>query len=65
MHTATDGCLLSHLVGKVSEVGMDEAILILVYDLKVSSRKSKSSSSKKTQKVNKKAKMSQSPFLSQ
>ena len=53
-----DGQLLSHLVGEVSEVGLDEAMLGSVYDLKASCRKSKSSSAKKNSRPVKKAKLS-------
>ena len=43
-----DGQLLSHLVGEVSEVGLDETGLGSFYDLKASGRKSKSTSAKRT-----------------
>jgi hypothetical protein len=63
-YTDTDDILLSHLVGEVSEVGLDEAALSSVYDLKASSRKSKSSSTKKTARPSKKAKVSKSTNVS-
>lgn len=55
-----DGPLLSHLVGEVTEVGMDEVF----YDYTVSSRKSMSHSSKKKQKPPKNAKSSTSARVS-
>jgi hypothetical protein len=64
LYSDTDGQLLSHLVGEVSEVGLDEAVLNSVYDLKASSRKSKSSSTKKTARPSKKAKVSKSTVVS-
>ena len=42
-----DGQLLSHLVGEVSEVGLDDAELGSIYDLQASGRKSKNASDKK------------------
>ena len=42
-----DGQLLSHLVGEVSEVSLDETVDRSVYDLHVTGRKSKNSNSKK------------------
>ena len=42
-----DGQLLSHLVGEVSEVSLDESSLRSAYDLHVTGRKSKGSNSKK------------------
>jgi hypothetical protein len=43
----SDGQLLSHLVGEVSEVGLDEDRLSSLFELKASGRKSKSNSNKK------------------
>ena len=58
--------LLSHLVGDVSEGGLDEAMLSSLYDLKASDRKSKADSHKKKNKTpRKKAKFSTSPIVSQ
>ena len=50
-NATTDGQLLSHLVGEVSEVGLDVGSSL--FGLKVSGRKSKSSSNKKPQKKSK------------
>jgi hypothetical protein len=47
LHASNDGQLLSHLIGEVSEVDFDEAMLDSVYEFKASGRKSKSSSTKK------------------
>jgi hypothetical protein len=44
----SDGQVLSHLVGEVSEVGLDDDRLYSLYELKASRRKSKLSSNKKT-----------------
>ena len=66
LHDTLDVQLLSHLVGDVSEGGLDEAMLSSLYDLKASNRKSKSDSLKKTNKTpRKKAKFSSSPIVSQ
>jgi hypothetical protein len=46
--------LLSHRVGSVLEVGLDEDGLCSLYEFKASSRKSKSSSNKKPRKRTKK-----------
>jgi hypothetical protein len=59
-YASTDGQLLNHLVGEVSEVGLDEAKLGSVYDLKASCRRSKSSAAKKSSRPIKKAKLSKS-----
>jgi hypothetical protein len=61
-NTTSDGQLLSHLVGVVSEVGLDEHGLNSLYELKASNRKSKSSSNKKPRK---RSKFSKSPIVSQ
>ena len=54
-----DDPLISHLVGEVTEVGLDDARPGSMFcDFTVSSRKSKSQSSKKKQKPPKKAKSS-------
>ena len=45
-NATSDGQLLSHLIGKVSEIGLDEDGLCSLYELKASGRKSKSSSNK-------------------
>ena len=62
-YASTDGQLLSHLVGDVSEVGLDEAGLGSIFDLKESSRKSKSSTKKNCRPV-KKAKLAKSSVVS-
>jgi hypothetical protein len=46
LHARVEGQLLSHLVGEVSEVGLDEAMLSFMHDVKASSWKSKSNSVK-------------------
>ena len=46
-----DGQLLTHLVGEISEVGLDEAMLGSLDDLTPISQKSKSHSSKKNKKI--------------
>ena len=48
LNDTIDVQLLSHLVGDVSEEGLDEAMLSSLYDLKASARKSKSDSKKKS-----------------
>jgi hypothetical protein len=63
-NAAYDGQLLSHLVGDVSEVGLDEDSLASLYDLKASARKSKSHSNKKTKKPSKRARVTKSPTVS-
>ena len=59
-----DGQLLSHLVGEVSEVDLDESRLGSIYDLQASGRKSKKASSKKSKKSQKVANQSKSPKVS-
>ena len=67
LNDTIDVQLLSHLVGDVSEVGLDEAMLSSLYDLKASARKSKSDSKKKSKNKTprNKAKVSTSPIVSQ
>jgi hypothetical protein len=60
----TDGQLLSQLIGDVSDVIMDEARLSSLYELKATSRKSGSCSSKKGKKPKKRAKVSPSIVVS-
>ena len=60
-NATADGQLLSHLVGEVSEVGLDEDGLGSLFELKASGRKSKSSSIKKSWK---RSKLSKSPIFS-
>ena len=59
-----DGQLLSHLVGEVSEVVLDETRLGSIYDLQASGRKSKNGSAKKSQKDQKGSKTPKSPNVS-
>ena len=60
-----DGQLLSHLVGEVTEVGMDEDELGSIYDLHDSIRKSKSAKDKKNKKMRKTTKQPKYPIVSQ
>ena len=53
-----DGQLLSHLLGEVAEVGLDETWLGSIYDLQASGRKSKNASAKKNKKVRKSPRVS-------
>ena len=53
-NATSDGQLLSHLVGEVSEVGLD--VDGPLYELKASCRKSKSSSNKRSRKRTKSSK---------
>jgi hypothetical protein len=46
----SDGQFFSHLVGEMSEVGLDEDDLYSLYELKASRQKSKSPSNKKPRK---------------
>jgi hypothetical protein len=62
-YAIADGQLLSHLVGEVSEVGLDDVALGSVFDLKATGRKSKSGASKKFTRSSKKAKLSKSPIV--
>ena len=67
LNDTIDVQLLSHLMGDVSEGGLDEAMLSSLYDLKASARKSKSDSKKKSKNKTprNKAKVSTSPIVSQ
>ena len=58
----SDGQLFTHLIGEVLEGGLDDDGLSSLYELKASSRKSKSNSNKLSQK---RAKSSKSPTVSQ
>ena len=60
-NATSDGHLLSHQIGELSEVGLDDDGLCSLYELKASGRKSKSTSSKVSRK---RAKLSKSPFVS-
>ena len=59
--------LLSHLVGDISEGGLDEATLSSLYDLKASDRKSRASSQKNNNKKSprKQKRHSPPPIVSQ
>ena len=57
----SDGQLLSHLIGEVSGEGLDDDGLSSLYELKATSRKSKSTSNKSR----KQTKLSKSPTVSQ
>jgi hypothetical protein len=46
-NATSDGQLLNHLIGEVSEVGLDEDRLSSLFELKASARKSKSASRRK------------------
>ena len=59
-----DGQLLSHLVGEMTEVDMDEVELGSIYDLHASGRKSKSAKDKKKQKK-RSLKQPKNPIVSQ
>ena len=59
-----DGQLLSHLVGAVTEVGVDEDGLGFFIDLYASGRKSKSAKNKKAKISRKNVKLSKSPIVS-
>ena len=61
---AHDGHLLAHIVGSVSEVGLDEARLGSLSELKVSTRKSKSHFNKKMNTPSKRARVAKSPIVS-
>ena len=60
-----DGQLLSHLVGEMTEVGMDEVELGSIYDLQASDRKSKSAKDKKNPKMKRSSRQSKTQFVSQ
>ena len=60
-NATSDGQLLSHLIGDVSEVGLDEDGLSSLYELRATGRNSKSNSNKRSRK---RAKFSKSPNVS-
>ena len=62
LHATSDGQLLSHLVGAVSDVGLDEPELSSL--ITTSGRKSKTARSEKDSKTHKRAKCSKSPIVS-
>jgi hypothetical protein len=63
-NAATDGQLLSQLIGEVSDMIFNEAGLSSLYELKASGRKSGSCSSKRGKKPKKRAKVSPSAIVS-
>jgi hypothetical protein len=63
-YTVSDGQLLSHLVGEVSEVGLDDTALGSCIELQAVERKSRLSSIKRNAWPNKKAKVTKSPIVS-
>ena len=64
LHATSDGQLLAHVVGEVSDVGLEEPGLSSLIELTASGRKSKSDRSKKGRKPSKRAKFSKSPIVS-
>jgi hypothetical protein len=60
-----DGQLLSHLVGEVAEVDLNELMLSYVYDLKASARKSKANSASKKSKFSSKVRSMKSTMVAQ
>ena len=64
-HATIDGQLLSHLVGEVTEVDMDEAELGSFDELYATGRRSKSAKDKKNKAARKSAKKSKTPTVSQ
>ena len=64
LHATLDGQLLSHLVGAVSDVGLDEPELSSLIELTTSRRKIKTACSKKDSKTHKRAKCSKYPIVS-
>jgi hypothetical protein len=63
-YAVSDGQLLSHLVGEVSEVGLDDTALDSCIELQATERKSRLSSIKRKAWPNKKAKIPKSPIVS-
>ena len=59
-----DGQLLSHLVGEISEVSLDETTLGSIYDMQASSRISKKTSDKKNSRSRKVTKSNKDPKVS-
>jgi hypothetical protein len=64
-NATADGQLLPHLVGVVSEVGLDEDMLSSLCELKASGQKSRSSSKIKSQKPRRQANVLKNPIISQ
>jgi hypothetical protein len=63
-YAISDGQLLTHIVGEVSEVGLDDAMLGSRCELKATERKSRASSFKRSAWPNKKARVSKSNNVS-
>jgi hypothetical protein len=63
-YTISNGQLLTHLVGEVSEVGLDDGALGSCIELQAAERKSRLSSIKQKDWPNKKAKVTKSPIVS-
>jgi hypothetical protein len=63
-YAISDGQLLSHSVGEVSEVGLDDVMLSSCYELRAKDRKSRTSSFKKSAWPNKKVRVSKSSHVS-
>jgi hypothetical protein len=63
-YVISNGQLLSHLVGEVSEEGLDEAMLGSCYELEAPDWKSRSSSLRRNAWRNKKAKMAKCYIVS-
>jgi hypothetical protein len=63
-YAISDGQLLSHIVGEVSEVGLDDTMLSSCFELTAKDRKSRTSSFKKSAWPNKKARVSKSSHVS-
>jgi hypothetical protein len=64
VYAVSDGQLLTHLVGEVSEVGLDDEALGSCIELQAAKRKSRASSIKRNACPNKKAKVTKSPIVS-
>ena len=64
VNATIDGQLLSHLVGEVTEVDMDETELGSFDDLYATGRRSKSTKNKKNKAARKSTKKSKSPTVS-
>jgi hypothetical protein len=63
-YTISDGQILSYIVGEVTEVGLDDAILSSCYELRAKYRKYRTSSFKKSAWPNKKERVSKSSHVS-
>jgi hypothetical protein len=64
LYVGSYGQLLSHTVGEVSEVGLDDDALDSCFELQATERKSRTSSIKHNAWPNKKAKVNKSPIVS-